>query len=345
MKRITDTSLPGLKGDAKFEIQAFSALPNKLFRPGEPVGISWSVPGATKVTLIDNSDGTRLEDLQAEGLVRVSPTNTTTYTLIANGPSGIETAEIVVTLASEKPINQWELSSSNSEASSLQQAQKAQPLKALQKMQQNPDSISASLTAVNDGSVYQGSFDGNYYQFSAEGDMSWTLEDAGVVMNQAAVLGNIIFVGANSPEGGRVLALKPDKSVMWEIGTTSGVIASPIINTDSGILYAVTYDGTVLALDNASGNELWRYKLPDGETVNASPTLSEDGTVLYIHSTNHRVFALRTEPEPKAVPIIVIAIPDGPVVIVPKNIPAQDPSEPELELPTLLWQRDLQTES
>jgi hypothetical protein len=345
MKKIMDSPLSTIRGGAKYEIQAFSALPSKLFQPGEPVAISWSVPGATKVTLVDNSDGTRLEGLQAEGLVRVAPSATTTYTLFANGPSGSKTAKIEVTLASEEPVNHWKVSSSNIKSNSLLKDKKVQGLQALQKIQQGSESISASLTAMDDGSIYQGSFDGNYYQFSAEGDMSWTLEDAGVVMNQAAVLEDIVFVGANSSEGGRVLALKPDKSILWEVNTTSGVIASPVINTDSGILYAVSYNGTVLALNNVDGNELWRYQLPDGATVNASPTLSEDGTVLYIHSTNHRIFALRTEPEPKAIPLIVIPIPDGPVVIVPKNNPTQDSLEPELELPTLLWQRDLQSES
>ncbi|WP_444957574.1 outer membrane protein assembly factor BamB family protein [Microbulbifer sp. ZKSA002] len=317
MTLVSDSPLSALEGGTELEIRAFSALPEKLFQPGDSAGLSWLVLGATTVTLINNGNGTRIEGLQAQGVVRVAPTTTTTYTLFAKGPSGSKTAQIQVNLASGQPSNLWK--SGPPVKSLISQL-------SLQQVQLQPESIGASLTALEDNSVYQGNFDGNYYHFSADGELTWTLDDIGVVMSQAAVSNGIAYVGANKAEGGRVFAVKADKSILWQIHTESGVIASPILSADHSMIYAVSYSGTIYALNIVDGSEQWRYQLPNGETVNTTPTLSEDGTVLYIHSTNHHVFALRAEPEPKPVP-------------------TQDPPEPELELPTLLWQRDLQSES
>ena len=329
MKLVSDSPLPALESGSEFEIRAFSALPDKLFQPGDSAGLSWSVPGATTVTLIDNNDGTRLDGLQAQGVVRVAPTTTTTYTLSAKGPSGAKTAQIQIRLASEQRENQWK---------SRSQAKSQRNRRSLQQVQQLPESIGASLTALGDSAVYQGNFDGNYYRFSADGELSWMLEDIGVVMSQAAVLDGVAYVGANSAEGGQILALKADKSILWQVPTESGVIASPVLSTDHNWVFAVSYNGTVYALDAADGREQWRYQLPEGETVNAAPALDEEGTELYIHSTRHKVFALTTGLTPSSSQGLVLHSSSAPTVIVPLKT-----AEPEPQ-PALLWQRDLQSE-
>ncbi len=332
MVLVYDAPLPGPSGASGFEVQAFSALPNKLFQPGDTAGLSWSVPGAKTVTLLDNRDGTRLEGLRAQGVVRVAPTVTTTYTLSAKGDSGTQTAQLQIAVVSAQPQNKWK---DRPQTKSSRKNKNA--VQTLQTVQQPPESIGASLTALKDGTVYQGSFDGNYYQYSADGVMAWKLENAGVVMNQAAVTDKLAFVGANSVKGGRVFALKPDKSLLWEVRTDSGIIASPILNADHSLVYAVSYNGTILGLNAADGSEQWRYRLPNGKTVSAAPTLNKDGSALYIHTTDHKVYAISTEPPlPESPKPKIIALPDGPVLVLPNS-----GSRPH---PRVLWERDLQPE-
>lgn len=272
--------------------------------------------------------------MQAQGVVRVTPATTTTYTLSAKGPSGTKTAQIQIRLASEQPESQWK---------SRPQAKSQLSRRSLQQVQQHPQSIGASLTALEDRAVYQGNFDGHYYRFSADGELSWMLEDIGVVMGQAAVSDGIAYVGANSAEGGRILALKADKSILWQVPTESGVIASPVLSIDHNWIFAVSYNGTVYALDAADGSEQWRYQLPEGETVNAAPALREDGTELYIHSTRHKVFALTTGLTPSPSQWLVLHSSSAPTVIVP--IKSTEPEPQPQAQPGLLWQRDLQSEN
>jgi len=251
-------------------INAFTSLPDRIARVGDSAGLSWSVQGASSVTLINDADETQLTGLSPVGTAQVSPRINTTYTLMAEGPGGSASAQIQVTIASVQPENAWDPSP----------------------IEQVPEAISASLTVAEDGAVYLGAFDGNYYRFSPNGSLDWTLENIGVAMNKAAVSSGRVIVGTSGKSGGRILSLKADKSLAWEVHTPSGVVASPILNSDTSRVYVATYSGDMLGLSVADGSEQWRYTLPEGETVSAAPILSQDGSTLYVHSNNHQVFAL-----------------------------------------------------
>ncbi|WP_444940879.1 PQQ-binding-like beta-propeller repeat protein [Microbulbifer sp. ZKSA004] len=251
-------------------VHSFSALPSHISRAGDSTGLSWSVGGATSISLKNDANGTTIRGLSAVGTARVSPLIATTYTLEATGPAGTKSDQVRVSITNSAPQNQWPTS----------------PL------DQVTEAVGSSLTVSDDGSVFLGAFDGNYYRFTPGGDLAWTMENIGIVMNKAAVSGSTVFVGTNSTSGGSVRALNAEKEVLWIERTSSGVIASPVLNPSKTILYIATYDGTVLGLDVSSGNRVWSYKLPEGETVSATPALSSDNSTLYIHSNSHQVFAV-----------------------------------------------------
>ena len=71
----------------------------------------------------------------------------------------------------------------------------------------------------------------------------------------------------------------------WEFDTTSGVSATPVVS--GGKVYVVTGLQGVIALDLATGSEL--YRNPD-ISGNPSPTL--DGGILYVHANNGTIYAL-----------------------------------------------------
>ncbi len=302
-------------------VQSFSALPNRVFQAGEAAILNWSVQGASSVMLSSDADDTQLGPLLAQGVVRVSPQVSTTYTLSAQGPEGAQAAQVQVVVAPAEPKSLW----------TTQQHPLAE----------DTDAIGASLAPLKEGAVYLGSFDGNYYRFSANGVLEWTLENFGVVMNPAVVVDDVAFVGTNggdAAEAGRVVALNADKSIRWEVTTPTAVISGPVLNADNSIVYAASYGGLILGLNTADGKEVWRYQLPDGATVSAAPTLSADGKVLYVHSTDHKLFAVAaTKPARGGSIQVPIFTEDDTLVFIPVKMSSRGPA--------LLWQRDLQSKN
>ncbi|SRR5581483_7894461 len=82
---------------AKPTITQFSAEPTSIER-GQSATLRWSVENATDIS-IDQGIGT----VQANGSRRVFPTDSTTYTLTANGPGGSATATATVNVTAPPP--------------------------------------------------------------------------------------------------------------------------------------------------------------------------------------------------------------------------------------------------
>lgn len=78
-------------------INSFSANPSEIFR-GESSTLSWDVSNATSVE-IDKGVG----KVQSSGSIKVSPTETTTYTLTAKNDDGQTTKECTVTVKLNLP--------------------------------------------------------------------------------------------------------------------------------------------------------------------------------------------------------------------------------------------------
>jgi K319-like protein/OmpA family protein len=101
--RLTVKNAAGLQSSASttvttssavtLHIDQFFATPNNI-QPGQSSTLSWSVTGATSVTIsggVGNVNAT-------SGTTQVTPQQTTTYTLTANGPGGPVTANAVITV-------------------------------------------------------------------------------------------------------------------------------------------------------------------------------------------------------------------------------------------------------
>jgi len=78
-------------------IASFTANPTTV-TAGQPTTLSWSVTGATSVTM-DNGIGA----LAASGSGSISPAQTTTYTLTATNTAGSATARVTVTVTASAP--------------------------------------------------------------------------------------------------------------------------------------------------------------------------------------------------------------------------------------------------
>lgn len=85
---------PVVAPPAKPAISSFTAEPGSIER-GQPSTLRWSVSNATDIS-IDQGVG----PVQTTGSRQIFPSNSTTYTLIANGPGGSDTRSVSVSVAS-----------------------------------------------------------------------------------------------------------------------------------------------------------------------------------------------------------------------------------------------------
>jgi outer membrane protein assembly factor BamB len=267
----------------ELKILSFNAAPQVLTQPGAIAQLFWNVQGARTISLHNDVDGTALDGLARNTSVTVNPAITTHYTLnVNNGSESLsQTLELRLDLPPEP---------------SLWQSPAQAPL--------TDEKIASSLSVSPDGSSYLGSFDGNFHKLDANGKLAWTLEDSGLIKGKALFAGDLIIVGANigglTHDGGagRVYALGADRNVQWTVDTDTAVIASPVLSGDGSSLFVASYGGEVLALNVSDGQLLWRYQLPDGERLVASPAYVEAQGALVLHSTRGYLYALAVNATP-----------------------------------------------
>ena len=78
-------------------INSFTAEPSTIEK-GQAATLRWAISNATDMT-IDQGLGA----VQSQGSRQVFPSNTVTYTLIANGPGGSDTKSVTITVSSAPP--------------------------------------------------------------------------------------------------------------------------------------------------------------------------------------------------------------------------------------------------
>src|SRR5512133_2476011 len=106
------------------------------------------------------------------------------------------------------------------------------------------------------------------------------LEPGGVAVDGAS---GIAVLGTRD---GWIHAIRPDRSVAWEVHADAGFSAPPAIA--GGVVYAGSDDGRLYAIDLASGAVRWRYDAK--EELGTTPAVA-DGTV-FVASLQDTVFAV-----------------------------------------------------
>ena len=82
---------------AKPVINSFTAEPSTIEK-GQSATLRWSISNATDMNIDQN-----IGAVQSQGSRQVYPANTTTYTLVANGPGGSDTRTVTVEVTSPPP--------------------------------------------------------------------------------------------------------------------------------------------------------------------------------------------------------------------------------------------------
>ncbi len=151
------------------------------------------------------------------------------------------------------------------------------------------ESVSCSPAIAADGTVY---IVGNS---PSEGDRLLAVRPDGSVVWQTPIISRVATAIAVAPDGtlyfgadaNRLLAFNPDGTARWEFQTGDRVASSPALGTD-GAIYFGCNDRNVYAL-HPDGRMRWQFET--GGPVLSSPAIASDGTIL-VGSNDRKLYAL-----------------------------------------------------
>ena len=140
--------------------------------------------------------------------------------------------------------------------------------------------IGSSPVVSEDGTIYIGSDEYNVYAIEKDGTLKWKVNTGSakwVSSSGALDLNGIIYFGGYGAlsEEGKLLAIAPNGSVLWEYPLSDYIGSSPLVTSD-GTIY-ISSNGSLMAIDSR-GALLWNYTT--GWSSDSSPALGRDGSIL-----------------------------------------------------------------
>jgi eukaryotic-like serine/threonine-protein kinase len=162
--------------------------------------------------------------------------------------------------------------------------------------------------AINNGTVFIGSDDGNLYAFGAQaGKLIWKFASQGIVRSQPAIANGLVYFSSDdgflyalhSQDGSQAWSTNIgnflDRTVREDLGNSPSptgydyLQSSPIVT--EGTVYVGSLDGNLYALSADSGKILWKFAT--GDKIRATPTVDQ-GTV-YIGSWDKLLYAVDSQ--------------------------------------------------
>ncbi|MEN6343074.1 MAG: PQQ-binding-like beta-propeller repeat protein, partial [Methanospirillum sp.] len=136
-----------------------------------------------------------------------------------------------------------------------------------------------------DGTIYVGSNDKNFYAVNPDGTIKWSYTTGDRVYGTPAIgADGTVYVGSLDQN---LYALNPDGTLKWKFITGNYIYGSPVIGAD-GTIYVASYDKNLYAL-NPDGTLKWSYTT-GSYFYNSAPAIGADGTI-YIGSLDKYVYA------------------------------------------------------
>jgi len=153
--------------------------------------------------------------------------------------------------------------------------------------------VQGSGVIDNDGIVYFGSWDDNFYAVYPDGSLKWSYDVKGNVRSSPAIdKDGTIYVGIESTSTKYFYAFNPDGTLKWKNDLPGSVYSSPAISDDGTIYFGLEcgypWYGYIYAL-YPNGTLRWRYETD--HVVYSSPAIDDDGTV-YCGSHDGNLYAL-----------------------------------------------------
>ena len=94
-----------------------------------------------------------------------------------------------------------------------------------------------------------------------------------------------------------LFAATPGGAIKWEFSTGDDVDNTPALSPDGSVVYAVSKDGNVYAVDTDSGEEKWSLEIVTNTAdspanVTSSPAVDPNTGIIYVGSDDTSVYAL-----------------------------------------------------
>ncbi|HEY3762824.1 MAG TPA: PQQ-binding-like beta-propeller repeat protein [Verrucomicrobiae bacterium] len=143
----------------------------------------------------------------------------------------------------------------------------------------------SSPAIAADGTIYVGSFDGNLFAVSPDGQVKWKFKTPMEIKSSPAVgADGTIYFGSRDR---KLYAVTPAGDLKWTFTTGAWVDSSPAITADGTICFG-SWDTNFYAL-NPDGSLKWTF--PSGGIIDSSPAIATNGTI-YFGSHDKYFYAL-----------------------------------------------------
>jgi outer membrane protein assembly factor BamB len=183
----------------------------------------------------------------------------------------------------------------------------------------------------NDGTIYSDISGDKLVAINPNGTFKWDFF-MGADVDSTPVVGpdGTIYFGTDVTDDGDffLFAVNPNGTEKWRFPTGDDVDNVPALNSDASVVYVVSNDDNLYAVNTATGAMIWSFSIgvdePDGAEsgeLNSSPAVDPNTGTIYVGSDDHNVFAVnpdgtekwrfRTGADVESSPVVAIDPIDG----------------------------------
>ncbi|HRN66697.1 MAG TPA: PQQ-binding-like beta-propeller repeat protein [Promineifilum sp.] len=125
--------------------------------------------------------------------------------------------------------------------------------------------------AFADGVIYYSDIEGNIHAADAEsGAQRWTQSTGNRIQTAPVVVGDTLYIasqnGGATPSGALTAYSTADGTQKWSQPTSAPLLATPVVVGEKTIVVGLqNADALLIGFDLATGQELWRYSLPESD--------------------------------------------------------------------------------
>jgi len=148
--------------------------------------------------------------------------------------------------------------------------------------------IEGSPVIGEDGTIYFGSYSGDFFALYPNGTLIWSYETDSIIWSAPAIdEDGTVYVCSYDCY---LYALNSDGSLKWKFHSGDSITSSPAIGNDGTIYFGnmENYDGRIYAI-NPNGTEKWHYDT--GDRIASDPAIGDDSTI-YIGSADGYLYAM-----------------------------------------------------
>ncbi len=145
-----------------------------------------------------------------------------------------------------------------------------------------------SSPVVHDGVVVFGGMDMHLYGVDIQNGWGvWRQRIGGRIVGSPLIVGRNVYVGADDNTL-YAMELGTNKPPIWKFVTEGQIVSAPVFA--NGAVYFGSADHCVYSVDTRKGQQRWKYET--GGPITSSGAVAENGTTLYIGSTDKTMYAL-----------------------------------------------------